>query len=141
MSSISSKKRTKTSRPQVVKSNSFVLFLEEFTAWQFAFEFYWPLVWIMEESLNMYIKLKAFTYLFGIYFFYLLYVFFVEIKNLGLCSVIDNFSVEQAGNHYWIIHSWHFENRHRIKCFHFGLFWAVEAAEKISILFTFEGIL
>ena len=27
----------------VVKSNSFVRFLEEFTAWQFAFEFYWPL--------------------------------------------------------------------------------------------------
>ena len=27
----------------VVKSNSFVHFLEEFTAWQFAFEVYWPL--------------------------------------------------------------------------------------------------
>ena len=50
----------------------------------------------MEECLNMYIKLKAFTYLFGIYFFCLLYVFFVDIKNLGLCSVIDNFSVEQS---------------------------------------------
>ena len=28
----------------VVKSNPFVRFLEEFTAWQFAFEFYWPLI-------------------------------------------------------------------------------------------------
>ena len=28
----------------VVKSYSFVHFLEEFTPWQFAFEFYWPLV-------------------------------------------------------------------------------------------------
>ena len=27
----------------VVKLNSFLRFLEEFTAWQFAFEFYWPL--------------------------------------------------------------------------------------------------
>ena len=28
----------------VVKSNSFVHFLEDFMAWQFAFEFYWPLL-------------------------------------------------------------------------------------------------
>ena len=42
VSSISSKKRTKTSRI-VVKSNSFVRFLEELTAWQFAFEINWPL--------------------------------------------------------------------------------------------------
>ena len=42
-SSISSKKRTKTRRI-VVKTNSFVRFLEEFMAWQFAFEINWPLV-------------------------------------------------------------------------------------------------
>ena len=31
----------------VVKSDSFVCFLEQFTAWQFAFEFYWPLgIWV-----------------------------------------------------------------------------------------------
>ena len=42
VSSISSKKRTKTSRI-VVKSNSFVRFLKEFVAWQFAFEINWPL--------------------------------------------------------------------------------------------------
>ena len=40
--SISSKKRTKTLRI-VVKTNSFVHFLEESTAWQFAFEIIWPL--------------------------------------------------------------------------------------------------
>ena len=43
VSSISSKKRTKT-RHKVVKTNSFVRFLEEFMAWQFAFEINWPLV-------------------------------------------------------------------------------------------------
>ena len=37
-----SKKRTKTHRI-VVKTNSFIRFLEEFTAWQFAFEINWPL--------------------------------------------------------------------------------------------------
>ena len=37
------KKRTKTRRI-VVKTNSFVRFLEEFTAWQFAFEIIWPLL-------------------------------------------------------------------------------------------------
>ena len=42
VSSISSEKRTKTHRI-VVKTNSFVRFLEEFTAWQFAFEIIWPL--------------------------------------------------------------------------------------------------
>ena len=42
VASISSKKRTKTRRI-VVKTNSFVRFLEEFTAWQFAFEINWPL--------------------------------------------------------------------------------------------------
>ena len=42
VSSISSKKWTKTRRI-VVKTNSFVSFLEEFTAWQFAFEINWPL--------------------------------------------------------------------------------------------------
>ena len=42
VSSISSKKRTKT-RLIVVKTNSFVCFLEEFTAWQFAFKIIWPL--------------------------------------------------------------------------------------------------
>ena len=41
--SISSKKRTKT-HLIVVKTNSFVRFLEEFTAWQFAFKINWPLV-------------------------------------------------------------------------------------------------
>ena len=42
VSLISSKKLTKTRRKSV-KTNSFVCFLEEFTAWQFAFEIYWPL--------------------------------------------------------------------------------------------------
>ena len=42
VSSISSKKRTKTHRI-VVKTNSFVWFFEEFTAWPFAFEINWPL--------------------------------------------------------------------------------------------------
>ena len=42
MSSISSKKQTKTC-PIVVKTNSFIRFLEEFTAWQFSFEIIWPL--------------------------------------------------------------------------------------------------
>ena len=36
-------KWTKTRRI-LVKTNSFVCFLEEFTAWQFAFEINWPLV-------------------------------------------------------------------------------------------------
>ena len=40
--SISSKKRTKT-RHIVVKTNSLVLFLEEITAWQIAFQINWPL--------------------------------------------------------------------------------------------------
>ena len=43
VSSIPSKKRTKTCRI-VVKTNSFVRFLEEFTAWKFALEINWPLV-------------------------------------------------------------------------------------------------
>ena len=34
----------------VVKSNSFVHFLEDFTAWQFAFEFYWPLVGVQRRA-------------------------------------------------------------------------------------------
>ena len=38
----SSKKRTKTRRI-LVKTNSFIRFLEEFMAWQFAFEINWPL--------------------------------------------------------------------------------------------------
>ena len=42
LTSVSSKKRTKTRR-MVVKTNSFVQFLEEFTAWQFAFEINCPL--------------------------------------------------------------------------------------------------
>ena len=42
VSSISSKKQTKT-RSIVVKTNSFVRFLEEFRAWQFAFKINWPL--------------------------------------------------------------------------------------------------
>ena len=41
-SSISSTKWTKT-RLILVKTNSFVRFLEEFMAWQFAFEINWPL--------------------------------------------------------------------------------------------------
>ena len=41
VSSISSKKWMKTRC--IVKMNSFVCFLEEFTAWQFAFEINWPL--------------------------------------------------------------------------------------------------
>ena len=47
VSSISSKKTNENKSSSgiiVVKLNSFVHFLEEFTAWQFAFEFYWPLV-------------------------------------------------------------------------------------------------
>ena len=40
--SISSKKRTKTRRI-VIKMNLYVRFLEEFKAWQFAFEINWPL--------------------------------------------------------------------------------------------------
>ena len=43
MSSVSSKKQTKTSRI-VVKTNSFVHFFEEFTDWQFTFEINWLLV-------------------------------------------------------------------------------------------------
>ena len=43
VSSISSKKQTKK-RCIVVKTNSFVRLLEEFTAWQFAFEINWPLI-------------------------------------------------------------------------------------------------
>ena len=39
----SSKKRTKTRRI-LVKTNSFVPFLKESSAWQFAFEINWPLV-------------------------------------------------------------------------------------------------
>ena len=42
-SSISSKKLTKTRRI-LVKTTSLVHFLEEFSAWQFAFEINWPLV-------------------------------------------------------------------------------------------------
>ena len=37
------KTQTKTRR-KLVKTNSFVRFLEEFTAWQFAFKINWPLV-------------------------------------------------------------------------------------------------
>ena len=42
VSSISSKKHTKTRRI-IVKTKLFVRFLEEITAWQFAFEITWPL--------------------------------------------------------------------------------------------------
>ena len=42
VSSLSSKKRTKSSQ-QVVKSNLFVHFLEETSAWKNHFEFVWPL--------------------------------------------------------------------------------------------------
>ena len=42
VSSISSKKQTKTRRI-IVKTKLFVSFLEEITAWQFAFEITWPL--------------------------------------------------------------------------------------------------
>ena len=51
MSSISSKKQTKTRRI-VVKTNSFVRFLEEFMAWQFAFEINCPLVTKILRLLN-----------------------------------------------------------------------------------------
>ena len=42
LTSISSKKTNKNTLHSS-KTNSFVCFLEEFTAWQFAFEIYWPL--------------------------------------------------------------------------------------------------
>ena len=43
LSSLSSEKRMKTSR-QVVKSNLFVRFMEEASAWKNHFEFVWPLM-------------------------------------------------------------------------------------------------
>ena len=43
MSSLSSKKQTKTSR-QVAKSNLFIRYLEETSAWKNPFEFVWPLI-------------------------------------------------------------------------------------------------
>ena len=42
----SSKKQTKT-RGILVKTNSFVRFLEESSAWQFAFEINWPLIYTL----------------------------------------------------------------------------------------------
>ena len=60
---ISSKKRTKTRRIEVIP-NSFVRFLEEFTAWQFAFKINWPLSTL--EYLFIYCKqlnvLKLFSH-------------------------------------------------------------------------------
>jgi hypothetical protein len=56
-SSISSKKQTKTRRI-VVKTNSLVHFLEEFTAWQFAFEINWPLAKV-RILVTKYLKLSA----------------------------------------------------------------------------------
>ena len=58
-SSISSKKRTKTCRI-MVKTNSFVRFLEEFTAWQFAFKINWPL-----EAWGK--KCETFRWFFGVW--------------------------------------------------------------------------
>ena len=54
MSSISSKKQTETRRI-VVKTNSFVRFLEEFTAWQFAFKIIWPLggFWFLKKNVYL----------------------------------------------------------------------------------------
>ena len=55
MSTLSSKKRTKTSR-QVVKSNLFIRFLEEISAWKNNFEFFWPLeinIWIKSMVAGM----------------------------------------------------------------------------------------
>ena len=51
VTSLSSKKRTKTRRI-VVKTNWFVRFLEEFTAWQFAFEINWSLGEPLIDSLH-----------------------------------------------------------------------------------------
>ena len=48
LTSISSMKQTKT-RHIVVNTNSFILFLGEFTAWQFAFEINWPLALTKNE--------------------------------------------------------------------------------------------
>ena len=47
----SSKNRTKTRCIQV-KTNSFVHFLEESSAWQFAFEISWPLEHVPQNNLN-----------------------------------------------------------------------------------------
>ena len=47
----SSKKRTKTRRT-LVKMNSFVRFLEESLAWQFAFEINWPLIQTVKGQNN-----------------------------------------------------------------------------------------
>ena len=44
-------KRTKTCRIEV-KTNSFVHFLEEFAAWQFAFEISWPLVDVRSQHIH-----------------------------------------------------------------------------------------
>ena len=57
-SSISSKKWTKT-RCIVVKMNSFVHFLEEFMAWQLAFEINWPLAWAFSSVLSSNSALKV----------------------------------------------------------------------------------
>ena len=47
----------------VVKLNSFFRILEEFTAWQFAFEFYWPLAFDLDvsnfESLLLFLQASA----------------------------------------------------------------------------------
>ena len=65
MSSISSKKQPKT-HGRVVKTNSFVRFLEEFMAWQFAFEIIGPLGlnWILDAiwSLNLLLNFSNFDF-------------------------------------------------------------------------------
>ena len=62
-------KRTKTSRI-LVKTNSFIRFLEESSAWQFAFKINWPLVEITFFRLffvEIYRKVDWFCLIWGIY--------------------------------------------------------------------------
>ena len=85
VSSISSKKRTKT-HCIVVQTNSFVCFLEEFTAWQFAFEINWPLAIAFFQISQIFWLIVPFCrmLLWGIYSFRLFLAAF-SIHVLSLC--------------------------------------------------------
>ena len=94
VSSISSKKRTKTRR-LVVNTNSFVHFLEEFTTWQFAFEINWALAEMLATEQN---KNPNFGF-FGKKLTRQLWTFF---RPFCVCVWISNLISQRFGFHYFL---------------------------------------
>ena len=106
MSLISSKKQTKTRPIEVVKTNPFVCFLEEFMSWQFAFEVIWPLRldlcldrYLSLDNIRLHIKLMV------------KYCLLVSDSGVGWCqsalaaTVVSAFSFTKDQIYTWAVKS------------------------------------